>query len=519
MSDLGLHPGRCAADGPLQRKMTGRRAVLWLGLTLILLAGCATAPEGDATLTPAPASSAPTATPTRALAAGVVTATATPEAAAASAAATPTAALAVRSGRAVRDVAVLDQPGGQPVGELRAGALAIVVESRDDQLKIIYDGAGDDGAGRPHPYGWVAQDAVSFAAPTSDAAAGQATLASAGPAQPATPAVTAATSAPAPARATPAQRPLAGTLVFQDGNGGNIYVMNADGSGLRRLTYGFDPALSPDGRQVAFTRWDEPRGLWVINTDGSGERLVLGANQPRSPDWSPDGQALVFERAAGNTACLQSPFGCLSEDQLLALFGGQPCLATPFGSFCIADFARVSSAITGLVQVDVASGAARDLPASESATSPRYLPGSDAVIYLDKGGFARTGTAGDAPPQRLVQVPPLLAPASPSPDGQFIYAARYAGNRWDLWRWRQDGSQAQALTTPDPLAARAVNSVAPAVSPDGRSLVFLSDRGGAWQLWVMNSDGSDVRRLAPQALDGIRFRYDFSADRMVDWGP
>ena len=494
-------------------------AIVSFSLALVLAAGCVGQPGQGATPSPSPASSAPTATPTRALAEGAATATTTPEPPVALVAPTPTPELAVRSGRAVRDAVVLDQPDGQAVGELPAGALAIVVESRGDQFRIIYGGTGDQGAGRPRPYGWVAQDAISFAAPDQAVVAGQATLGAAGPSQAATPAAPAATAAPAAARAAPLSEPLAGALVFQDGNGGNIYVMNADGSGLRRLTYGFDPVLSPDGRQVAFTRWDEPRGLWVINADGSGERLLLGANQPRSPDWSPDGRAIVFERAVGSTACIQSPFGCLSEDQLVALFGGQPCLSTPFGSFCIADFARVSASVTGLTQVDPASGAARDLPASETATSPRYLPGSESVVYLDKGGFARTNTEGNAPPQRLVQVPPLLAPASPSQDGQFIYASRYAGNRWDLWRWRSDGSQPQALTAPGGLAGQQYNSVAPAVSPDGSSVAFLSDRGGLWQLWVMNSDGSNPRLLAPETLAGVSFRYDFSADRAVDWGP
>ncbi len=489
------------------------RIVVLFSLALMLLAGCAGLPGQEVTPSPSPASSAPTATPTRARAAA--TATATPEPSDAPAAATPTAELAVRSGRVVRDAVVLDQPGGQAVGDLRAGALAIVVESRDGQFRIIYGGAGDAGAEGSRPYGWVAQDAISFAAPVQLAAAGQVTATLASPAQTVAPA---APSAPA-ARATPAPPALTGKLAFQDGNGGNIYVMNADGSGLRRLTYGFDPALSPDGRQVAFTRWDEPRGLWLIGVDGAGERLLLGANQPRSPDWSSDGQSIVFERATSSAGCRQSPFGCLSEGQLLALFGGQPCLSTPFGSFCIADFAQVNVNATGLVQYDLISGATRDLPASESASSPRFLPGGATVIYLDKGGFATTTTDSDAPPQRVVPVPPLLSPASPSPDGQFIYASRYAGNRWDIWRWRWDGSQPQALTTPAPLATRAVNSVAPAASPDGRSVAFLSDRGGAWQMWVMNSDGSNQRLLAPEALSDIDFRYDFSADRVVDWGP
>ncbi len=53
---------------------------------------------------------------------------------------------------------------------------------------------------------------------------------------------------------------LSGKLVFMTGSGGELYVINVDGSGLRRLTGGIiDPVLSPNGQQVAFTRWDGGR--------------------------------------------------------------------------------------------------------------------------------------------------------------------------------------------------------------------------------------------------------------------
>jgi hypothetical protein len=414
----------------------------------------------------------------------------------------------VRSGRVEQDTLVLLQPGGEVVGELPAGALAIVTGSRDSYYRIVFGGAQSG-------YGWVSQETIGFGAeqPASRTAATPAVEQQPAPTDSVRP-----TALPAAALPVPQQPALAGKLVFQTSNGGDIFTMNADGSGLRRLTYGFDPAFSPDGSQIAFARWDEPRGLWVINADGSGERLLIGANRARSPTWSPDGRAIVFEREVGSTTCLQSPFGCRSAEELLALFGGQPCLTTPFGRFCIADFPQISLSLTGLVHYDLSSGAGRDLPASQTATSPRHKPDSAMVLYLDKQGLALTQTVSDEPSQRLVQVPPLLAPATYSPDGQFIYAARQAGNRWDLWRWRSDGSQPTALTVPDPLAAQPASHVAPAVSPDSRSVAFLTDRAGRWELWVMNSDGTNPRPLAPQALAGITFRYDFNADRTVDWG-
>ena len=51
-----------------------------------------------------------------------------------------------------------------------------------------------------------------------------------------------------------------------------IYVVNADGSGLRRLAQNatFD-SWSPDGRKLIIDRLNG-LGLWVMNADGSGER-------------------------------------------------------------------------------------------------------------------------------------------------------------------------------------------------------------------------------------------------------
>ena len=94
-------------------------------------------------------------------------------------------------------------------------------------------------------------------------------------------------------------------IAFVSNRDGNfeLYVMNADGSGQRRLTRNtttdLNPVWSPDGRTIAFvsTTYADPKGslrrpqVHVMNADGSGRRTLARGD---SPSWSPDGRKIVF---------------------------------------------------------------------------------------------------------------------------------------------------------------------------------------------------------------------------------
>jgi WD40-like Beta Propeller Repeat len=98
--------------------------------------------------------------------------------------------------------------------------------------------------------------------------------------------------------AYPIWSPNSRRIAFLRGYPPEVWVMNADGSGQRRLASGFPSAWSPDGQKIAFMGLDKP-GLYVVNADGSGQRRLTRTGG--SATWSPDGQRILLVRARPGT--------------------------------------------------------------------------------------------------------------------------------------------------------------------------------------------------------------------------
>jgi TolB protein len=99
-----------------------------------------------------------------------------------------------------------------------------------------------------------------------------------------------------------------------------VYVMDADGNEKPvRLTNNAEeeraPSWSPDGKRILFQcRKGSPREgrvmptfeLCVMNADGSGvTRLTSNTLPELTPSWSPDGRQILFHRPVGGAAQFQ----------------------------------------------------------------------------------------------------------------------------------------------------------------------------------------------------------------------
>lgn len=129
----------------------------------------------------------------------------------------------------------------------------------------------------------------------------------------------------------PAWSPNGSQIVFTAGGGDAIDVMNADGSNRHRLVTGPGDEYghltwSPDGGKIAFessrgksSHHDTDREIFVMNADGSGITALTNNDvEDHHPDWSPDGQKIAFGRG-GATAGVYSinPNGS-SEKKLIS---------------------------------------------------------------------------------------------------------------------------------------------------------------------------------------------------------
>ncbi|HVE67317.1 MAG TPA: hypothetical protein VNB64_01925 [Solirubrobacteraceae bacterium] len=86
----------------------------------------------------------------------------------------------------------------------------------------------------------------------------------------------------------------------------DVYVMNADGSNQRTLiarsaVQDTSPAWSPDGRRIMWLSYRNGGEIWVANADGTGvQRLYHNPYLVYSPVWSPDGKLIAFTQRNGS---------------------------------------------------------------------------------------------------------------------------------------------------------------------------------------------------------------------------
>lgn len=96
-------------------------------------------------------------------------------------------------------------------------------------------------------------------------------------------------------------------IVFESdrSNSQQIYVMYADGSNQRRISFGSGryatPEWSPRGDLIAYTRIAGDFRVGTMRLDGSGERLLTNSWQDEAPTWAPNGRVILFFRTAKNS--------------------------------------------------------------------------------------------------------------------------------------------------------------------------------------------------------------------------
>jgi Tol biopolymer transport system component len=208
-----------------------------------------------------------------------------------------------------------------------------------------------------------------------------------------------------------------------------IYVVNVDGSGLRRIwsqgrTWG-PVDWSPDGSKIAFMACcGTDKGIFVMNSDGSDvTRLVghefanPGCDDPgnacgvESPTWSPDGQQIAFVSSEGyggfNNLLAISVRG--AQRRFLLTGDGHSPAWSPDGTK-IAFRRGDRSKEIGVVSAD---GSNRPLFLQVYGDDPRWAPdGSIIFSALNEAGGTRVFiTTGTGSPRQLI--PEATAPANP----------------------------------------------------------------------------------------------------------
>jgi len=241
-----------------------------------------------------------------------------------------------------------------------------------------------------------------------------------------------------------------------------ICIMNADGSGMRRLTTEdnlrhFYPSLAPDGQSVLYAGFREQNvyEIYSINLSNNKiDRLTNRMGVLNAPEVSPDGASIVFTKGNPNN-----------------------------GQFQVVVMGRNGENASNIPRV-----VGWDPTWSPDGKQILYASGPDGGVQLFVVNRNGNGL------HQVSNLPAIRGRSDWSPDGQWIVT--YSGPAWhrEVYMMKADGSNARQLTP------SGGNSQGPSFSPDGKWVTFTAyfDKYGddhGCEIYVIRTDGTDLRRL------------------------
>jgi Tol biopolymer transport system component len=298
--------------------------------------------------------------------------------------------------------------------------------------------------------------------------------------------------------------------------GADVFVSAQDGSDRISLTGGVglaaDPAWSPDGAQVAFVSSRDSSGngpleIDVVGADGSSlRRLTFGAPAGAAKGtlrWAPDGSRIAYLETLGGPMDVWTILPDGGTPHRVTTSGGQKTGLdwSPDGTRLM--FTEQSSNGVFVTLVDATTGA--QLMQAEGR-SPEWSPDGTRIAFVDPQGRVAVMDANGASVTELTDLQSQY-PAW-SPDGlRVVFAGTYLDtssppsrfgypSRTDLYSAPADASsEAVRITGPfDPLDLGGPRALAPSFSPDGTEILYRENLSTS--IWAANVDGRCARPLA-----------------------
>ena len=282
--------------------------------------------------------------------------------------------------------------------------------------------------------------------------------------------------------------------------GYDIYVINADGTNMKRLTHNMGknrfPTWSPDGSKIAFNSNRNIRSfyeIFIMDADGGNTTKV-----PSVPgwngrmDWSPDSTRILFETGIkGNFDIFTIS---LDGTGIVNLSKNPSWDGMPNWSHDGTKIVFVSQRdgdneifvmnADGSNQVQLTHNKTKDI-------TPAWSPDGTKIAFVSDRDHSFEVNV--KPPSQDIE------PGSP----EFLERAMQSKKIHDIFVMNADGSNPVNITRyPN-------NDFKPTWSPDGSRIAFISIRDGKRELFSMNSDGTEV----------IPITNNDSMDENPDWGP